>query len=361
MKTNLNRLFWILALLVSGGGRLSADGMSQAEMQEIYEEAKTPFKYGVVLRPPPGGKIDCPNVFHHGGHWFMVYVQLENQSDGRPLGYITRLASSDNLLDWRPLGTILPQGPPGSWDAANAGGGIVLADTAWGGAATLETYDGRYWMAYIGGNVPGYEQAPVHTGIAFTADPTKPAAWQKLPEPVQRTTDPDARDFEMYRLFKPCIIRDPSKSLGASFVMFRNSQGARNGRIGDEKIGISVSDDMKKWRRYSSGPVLENAAGDGHSCISGDPQLVRMKDLWVMFYFGAFWKPGAFDTFAASRDLLHWTKWTGPDLISPSEPWDREFAHKPYLIKHDGVVYHFYCAVGNEGRVIALATSRKLR
>lgn len=37
----------------------------------------------------------------------------------------------------------------------------------------------------------------------------------------------------------------------------------------------------------------------------------------VMFYFGAFWKPG--------------------------------------------VVYHFYCATGDQGRVIALATSKDMR
>jgi hypothetical protein len=37
------------------------------------------------------------------------------------------------------------------------------------------------------------------------------------------------------------------------------------------------------------------------------------------------------------------------------------YAHKPWLLKHDGVVYHFYCAVGNQGRVIALATSRPMK
>jgi hypothetical protein len=34
--------------------------------------------------------------------------------------------------------------------------------------------------------------------------------------------------------------------------------------------------------------------------------------------------------------------------------------HKPWLLKHKGVVYHFYRAVGNQGRAIALATSRPL-
>ncbi len=64
---------------------------------------------------------------------------------------------------------------------------------------------------------------------------------------------------------------------------------------------------------------------------------------------------------ARSADLLHWTKWTGPDLIQSSVPWDKTYAHKPWVIKHDGVVYHFYCAVGDQGRVIALATSKDLR
>ena len=53
--------------------------------------------------------------------------------------------------------------------------------------------------------------------------------------------------------------------------------------------------------------------------------------------------------------------WEGPDLVKPSEPWDNQFAHKPWILKHGGVVYHFYCAVGSQGRVIALATSRDLR
>jgi hypothetical protein len=124
---------------------------------------------------------------------------------------------------------------------------------------------------------------------------------------------------------------------------------------GYERIGMAVSSNMVTWQRFGREPVIDNGQG-----ISGDPQVVRMENVWVMFYFGAFWRPGAFDTFACSRDLAHWTKWNGPDLVAPSEPWDKTYAHKPWLLKHNGVVYHFYCAVGDLGRVIALATSRKL-
>ena len=330
--------------------------VDDATMQRIYEEAKTPFKHGIVLQPPEGRKIDCPNVFRYGDKWYMMYLQLEND----PQGYTTQLAESDDLLHWQPLGTILPRGATNDWDHANAGGGVALFDTEWGGGNTLGTYDGRYWLSYLGGNRFGYESTPLSIGVASTSDPSSADPWRKLPAPVLKPEDADAGALETETLYKSYIFRDESRTLGAPFVMFYNAKPVR----GSERIFGAVSDDMKTWRRYGAGPAVENLppAGLSHGVISGDPQVVRMFDVWVMFYFGAFWKEGAFDTFAASHDLVHWTKWEGEDLIKPSEPWDTPFAHKPWLIKHEGVVYHFYCAVGgkNQRRAIALATSKDL-
>jgi hypothetical protein len=82
-----------------------------------------------------------------------------------------------------------------------------------------------------------------------------------------------------------------------------------------------------------------------------------------MFYFGAFWqkKGGAFNRFACSYDLVHWTDWEGDDLIKSSESYDERYAHKSFVLKHKGVVYHFYCAVNNKDqRGIAVATSTDL-
>ena len=109
---------------------------------------------------------------------------------------------------------------------------------------------------------------------------------------------------------------------------------------------------MEEWVRYGAKPLIDNGSG-----ISGDPQITKIGDLYVMFYFGAFHRPGAFDTFATFYDLVNWTKWDGPDLVASSEPFDSNFAHKPWVIKYNGIVYHYYCAVGDQGRVIALATS----
>jgi predicted GH43/DUF377 family glycosyl hydrolase len=350
-------VYALLTIGLSVFAHAGETNFSREQMQAIYEEVKTPYKYGIVIEPPPGKKVDCPNVFRHGNKWFMIYIQFEID----PQGYTTQLAESDDLLHWRPLGTILPRGASNAWDSANAGGGVALFDPTWGGSNELQKYKGRHWLCYLGGPNPGYEKLPISMGIASTRDATKTNSWEKLPAPVLRHDDKDARPFENGVLFKGYILHDPAKTLGAPFVLFYNARPPR----GNETIGMAISKDMKKWKRYGDEPVITNArpAELKYGVISGDPQIVRMDDLWVMFYFGAFWKPGAFDTFAASRDLVHWTKWDGDDLVKPSEPWDATFAHKPWVIKHDGVVYHFYCAVGGKDqyRAIALATSKDLR
>jgi predicted GH43/DUF377 family glycosyl hydrolase len=335
-----------------------ANRVPPERMQAIWEEAKTPFKYGIVLQPPAGKKVDCPSVFHYGDKWYMVYVQLESA----PVeGYTTQLAESPDLLHWKPLGTIVDRGDAGAWDRANAGGGIALFDTKWDGSNSLQTHEGRYWLSYLGGSQFGYESTPLWIGLAASENPAKAQLWQKKPSPVLTTEDRDVRaGLETQTLYKSFIFRDETMTLGAPFVMFYNAKGT------SEQVYTATSSDLTSWKRYGAGPAVENLppAGSGRGVISGDPQIVRMDNVWVMFYFGAFWKPGAFNTFAASRDLAHWTKWTGEDLVKPSEPYDATFAHKTWILKHQGVVYHFYCAVGGEKgqhRAIALATSKDVK
>ena len=68
----------------------------EQELQRIYEEVKTPYKYGVVVRPDANSEmVDSPTVFRQGNRWLMTYIQY----DGR--GYETWLAESDDLLAWR--------------------------------------------------------------------------------------------------------------------------------------------------------------------------------------------------------------------------------------------------------------------
>jgi len=317
-----------------------------ADMQRVYNEVKTPYKYGVVISGEDGDPVDCPGVFRYGDRWYMVYICMNKK------GYETHLAESEDLCNWKPIGKILSFSEPGNWDTNQAAGYPALQDPIWGGSAELKKFRGKYWMSYLGGALEGYETDPLSIGIAWSKHPDRAEPWNRLPGWVLNGDQPDCRHWEKLTQYKSNIIRDPEKRLGYPFVMYYNGKT----ESGYERIGIAVSRDMKTWTRYGQDPVIDNGSG-----ISGDPQIVRMGDLWVMFYFGAFWKPKGFDTFACSYDLFHWKKWDGAHLVEPSEPWDQEYAHKPWVIKYNGVVYHYYCAVGDQGRVIALATSVNLK
>ena len=331
-------------------------------MQRIYQEVRTPYKYGLVVAPTDNyHKIDCPTVFQQDGRWYMTYVVYNGKegTDGR--GYETWIAESDDLLHWTTKGRILSYKDDG-WDMNQRGGFPALIDWTWGGGYGISKYNKNYWMTYIGGHGTGYEavREPLNIGMAWTAgDITKAHEWQSGDKPLLSINDKDVQWWEKLVQYKSTIYDDTQKTLGKRFVMFYNAGGINpDNDLKAERIGIALSNDLKKWKRYNGNPVFANEVG---GIITGDAQIAKMDDLYVMFYFKAYdpsRKYNAFNTFAVSRDLIHWQRWEGDDLIIPSKPYDEMFAHKSYVVKHDGIVYHFYCAVNNDQqRGIAVATS----
>lgn len=356
MRKGILFLWMLLTLSVYG------QQISQEEMQRIYHEVRTPYKYGMVVAPTDNyHKIDCPTVFRVGDKWMMTYVVYNGKdgTDGR--GYETWLAESDDLLHWTTKGRILSYKDDG-WDMNQRGGFPALIDWTWGGNYGISKYKNKHWMTYIGGHGTGYEavREPLNIGMAWTdADITKAHEWQSANKPLLSINDKDAQWWEKLVQYKSTIYDDPTKTLGKRFVMFYNAGGINpKNNLKAERIGIALSNDLKKWKRYDGNPVFANEVG---GIITGDAQIAKMDDLYVMFYFKAYdpsRKYNAFNTFAVSRDLIHWQTWDGEDLIIPSKPYDEMFAHKSYVVKHDGVVYHFYCAVNNDQqRGIAVATS----
>lgn len=352
----------LLALITIGCLKTAAQTISQQEMATIYEEVKTPYKYGMVVAPTDNyHKIDCPTVFQENGKWYMTYVVYNGKdgTDGR--GYETWLAESEDLLSWKTLGRLLSYQDDG-WDMNQRGGFPALIDWTWNGDYHIGTHQGRHWMTYIGGHGTGYEavKEPLNIGLAWTEDNiTKAHEWQSSDKPLLSINDKSAQWWEKLVQYKSTIYDDPQKTLGKRFVMFYNAGGINPANnLKAERIGIALSNDLKKWKRYEGNPIFANEVG---GIITGDAQIAKMGDLYVMFYFMAYdpsRKYNAFNTFAVSRDLIHWQRWEGEDLIWPTKKYDEMFAHKSYVVKHKGVVYHFYCAVNNDGqRGIALATS----
>lgn len=351
----LSRFLIAISILAASCKTTVPTTVSPQKLQEIFNEVKTPYKYGVILSAPDSTKMaDSPTIFRIKEKWYMTYIIF----DGK--GYETWLAESDDLLQWKTTGKLMSF-TDGTWDASQKAGYPSLIDIEWGGTYEPMKYDNQYWMSYLGGSQQGYEAGRLGIGMSATPDITKPLEVGRLKQPVLSADDSSATWYDNKTIFKSSVIADADKHTGHPFVMYYNAAGEKGDAKGHqfESIAMAVSDNMIEWKRFGVKHVITRERG-----ICGDAQIVKINDLYVMFYFGFNWQDGntgAFDRFACSYDLVNWTEWQGPNLVEPSEPYDKQYAHKPWMIKWKGVVYHFYNAVGTQGRVIALATSKDLR
>ena len=287
----------------------AADSIPQMVMQAIYDEVRTPYKYGLVVAPSDNyHKFDCPTVWREGDKWLMTYVCYDGKDgkDGR--GYETWLAESDDLLHWTTLGRVLSLPPTpsqggGAWDQNQRGGFPALIDWTWGGSYEMAQFKGRHWMTYIGGPGTGYEavNAPLSIGLASTKGNIATAhQWDTQDKPLLSYDDKDAQWWEKLTQYKstvydlraasplPCrggVGGGVSNSLPAAlakhrFLMFYNAGGINpSNNLKAERIGIAFSDDMKKWTRYSGNPVFANEVG---GIITGDAQIVVINGQWSM-------------------------------------------------------------------------------
>lgn len=330
---------------------LSLDPVTPAQMQGIFEKIKTPFKYGAVMKLP-NDFTDSPSVFFYEGCWYMYFISISK--DCTVSGYETHLAVSDDLLHWTVSDTIFRRNDENRWDSKQCAGYAAFMDIRWGSSNAVQKVNDRYYISYLAGNSDGYEPDPLYMGLAHSVSPI--TEFTRFQEPILRPDDSDARPDETCTLYRSFLFEDEARTTGYRYVNFYNGKAMNQ----KERIFAAVSDDGEHWERYGDRPVIDDIANEPNLQISGDPQIAKINDIYVMFYFKYDGKH-AYETFACSHDLINWTRWNGEPLIQPTESWDDLHAHKPWVILHNGVVYHFYCACSTENeRFIALATSKPL-
>ena len=333
----------------------NSDTVTKEEAERIYNEIATPYKYGAVVKHD-GYMVDSPTVFRYKDKWYMYYVRISQ--DTSVSGYETHFSSSDDLINWEYQGAILKRNGDKDWDSSQVGGYAAFIDIEFGGSNEIKQINGKYYMAYLGGSGNGYEPDPLSMGLAFSDDPTDPSGFTKLCSPILTPYDADSRRFERKTLYKSNMIVDESMLTGHKYVNFYNAKDECN----KERIYMAVSDDAEHWERYGSDPIIDEIDKiEGHN-ISGDPQVVRLGDIYVMFFFRYTKGSGAYNMFALSKDLIHWTVREGEPLIKPEYEWENVHAHKSFVLKYKNTIYHYYCAVNsNKERFIALATSNNLK
>jgi predicted GH43/DUF377 family glycosyl hydrolase len=291
---------------------------------------------------------DVPTVFQLPDDikWHMTFVGY----DGK--GYQSFIAESDDLVRWANTRLAMGYGPEGSFDH----GGVVLGaflydDYGIEAPRILKRHRGQYFSLY--GAYPrqgGYELRPGYEGLASSEDGL---TWQRAKdEPILSVHQPDCGPWEKDCIYQPWLVEHKGS--------YYNLYNAANGQI--EQMGLALSDDLLKWKRYAHNPVIPiGPKGSYNQKFSSDGKVFWDRDHWVSFFFGVG-RDGAHIMAAFSRDLYRWIVDPDPIYKAGGHPsgLDRQYAHKTSLVWNPAneMYYLFYCAVGKKGRGIGLITSK---
>ncbi len=298
----------------------------------------TPYKYGkpVLVGSGKEGRfdakaVDCPFVFQHNDKFYMMHVGFDG------VGYQTALATSDDLLNWEHLGVILRRGEGSGWDSVNVAGTWIMKENRIDAPPVLKKWDNKYWLVYHAYPGIGYESGSAKIGLAWTED-EQLLDWHRLPEPI--LVPEEGADWEKGGLYKECLVEHEG-----TFYLFYNAKNQDEGGW-VEQTGLALSKDLKTWKRHEHNPVIPITPDRWDSGFASDPCVLRddSNDQWVLYYFG-FDYHRAQEGIALSKDLFHWEKHPEPIIrIGDEGEIDSIFAHKPSVISHNGVLYHFYCS-----------------
>jgi predicted GH43/DUF377 family glycosyl hydrolase len=364
MNDNISRRSFVAGT----GALLLSKGLLCAEIPEINDrplptpgELKTPYKLGsLVLKGSAVAgafdekAVDCPFVFRGDDRFYMTMVGFDGT------GYQTGLASSDDLIQWKREGCILHRDPQSAVTRYNIAMTWILRENDIFSAGKAIKVDGRYlgvWHAYPNA---GYEAGPAVIGLCWSKDLLH---WT-VDAPCLHSDDADTGPWEQGGLYKPCIVKQ-----GDMYYIFYNAKTksvtGKGHETWFEQTGMAMSKDLKTWKRCPKNPLIHNGSdGAWDSHFSSDPCVLQYRKQWAFFYFGLSSTDGkARELLAISNDLTSPRK-TDSILIDvgPAGTIDDDYAHKPSVITHNGMLYHFYCAVGgkwpNDIRGISVARSK---
>jgi predicted GH43/DUF377 family glycosyl hydrolase len=361
MNTRITRRNFARSLSLTMAGLpllRGAHAMDASFTESEIAPFRTPYKYGKLVlaaSTDPGAfdnkSVDDPFVFLHDGAFHMLYIGFDGT------GYQTGLARSHDLVNWERVACVARRDPNSKYTRYNVALSCIVHEDELTSPGKLKKVRGRYLGAWNAYPSAGYEQGSAVIGLAWSDDLLH---WD-LTDPI--LFPQDGAPWEHGGLYRPNLIEHDG-----IFYLYYNAKTdtlpKSEGGGWHEQSGVATSRDLKQWTSYPGNPVLRNGGHDSWDArFASNPFVVRHKGLWAMYYFGFDWKGKARELLALARDPYHFEK-VNEIIIDTGAPGsvDEDFAHKPCVIYHDGVLYHFYCAVSgkwpHEVRGVSVARSK---
>lgn len=311
-------------------------------------------KLGVVLSPGTGGAWDntkvesmavifCPE----NGRWAGFYTGYGN-STGQEIGGIG-LAWSDDGVTWTKAGQIL------------SASGVNGDPDKVGLTAPVPVYDenGLLHLFYLGLTLPGYEQ-----GISGVCHATTPSLLSPTWTRTGLVMAGGGSGWRSQGVWHPNFIK-----VGGTWHCFINATGVTTGDATlRERVGHATASSLAGPWTFDDAhsPLLADSSPASSWIVQhGDPFVTRVPGGFRMdLYRAAFGGGGtdnAEDYFAVTTEAefpYGWRLGNGGAATLTAGPgaYDGKFAHKPWITRIGGRLFHYYTAVDkNDVRQAAVA------
>ncbi|MGE5248708.1 MAG: hypothetical protein ACM3QS_00715, partial [Bacteroidota bacterium] len=147
---------------------------------------------------------------------------------------------------------------------------------------------------------------------------------------------------------KPSVLHD-----GTRYRMWYDG----NDYAGNTGIGLAASPDGRSWKKSTRNPILDGTPGAWDGSGEHAPFVMKQGGLYKMWYEGSNGSVRQLG-YATSLDGLTWTKFAGnPVLHAGPEAYDATVAGHGSVLYEGGVYKLWYHAIGDQGIIIAYATS----
>jgi len=212
---------------------------------------------------------------------------------------------------------IFKPGPPGSWEEKSVD------------CFTIGIFNGKYMMWYVG---TPYNLV-CQIGLATSDDGIH---WKRCPEnPVLKIGPPGSWDDSI--LICQSVIFDNEEKIYKMWYVGGNSKGVFG-------IGYATSPDGIHWTKYPGNPVLRPTEPWEGTVLEGQT-VMKVFNKYMMWYGALNLRTDrAKIGLATSPDGIHWTKYPGNPVFTPSSPkkWDGYSVDTPDVIFHGGIFHMWY-------------------
>ncbi len=309
--------------------------VSDEEMQHVYRFLKTPYDQGVVYKMHNTQQsVKCPRVFRYQDRWYMSFVVSYDHT------YETWLTSSENLTQWHMGRAVLPK-TSDSWDADVKMGAVSLINPDFNEAPSPVSYNGSYWMVYLGASENELSEKGAGIGAAHAEDFNLEQPWKRLENPLITVNSQDSEKLAEQSGCRISLFYDKQFATGYPFVMLSYMKSALN---------LLGSNDLQNWYQVSSQTLPTSLPKN----IS-DLQMIRAEDLYVLIYTNTGKQGDKEKKFACSKNMFTWRYWKGDPVLSQTND-----IHESCLLNYGDTVYHFYTLKENGNTSIALSTSKPI-